>query len=427
MNNATSPESGSVPLRTSNGEPGGLPQPPLGLLHGVRILAVEQYGAGPFGSQFLVGLGAEVIKIESPEDGGDISRSVGPHFMDELPGDASSLFFQSLNVGKKSLSLSLRHPQGRALFHRLCEGAHAVVSNLRGDVPARLGLTYGQLKVHNPALVCAHLTGYGREGERASWPGYDYLMQAEAGYFSLTGEPGSPPARMGLSVIDYMTGVVMALGTVAAIHDAARSGVGCDVDVSLFDVALFNLNYVGAWQLNAAAETTRQPRSAHPSLTPCQLFTTADGWIYLMCNKEKFWRVLCERIGRPELLERPEFISYAQRLAHRELLTQELDRSLVEHTTAHWMAVLGGAVPAAPVRSVAEALHAPQAQESGRIASMPLPGGQSLQLLRSPLRYSKPEPQMRPAPARGADTIALLSELGLDGADIERLREQGAL
>lgn len=427
MSKVTSPDARTGRPQSPNGGPDSPPLPPLGLLHGVRILAVEQYGAGPFGSQFLVGLGAEVIKIESPEDGGDISRSVGPHFMDELPGDASSLFFQSLNAGKKSLSLSLRHPEGRALFHRLCAGAHAVVSNLRGDVPARLGLTYDQLKVHNSALVCAHLTGYGREGERASWPGYDYLMQAEAGYFSLTGEPGSPPARMGLSVIDYMTGVVMALGTVAAIHDASRSGVGCDVDVSLFDVALFNLNYVGAWQLNAAAETTRQPRSAHPSLTPCQLFTTADGWIYLMCNKEKFWRVLCERIGRTDLLQRPEFASYPQRLVHRELLTQELDQSLKTHTTSHWMAVLGGAVPAAPVRSVAEALDAPQARENGRIASVPLPGGQAMQLLRSPLRYTKPEPPMQPAPSRGADTISLLAELGLGDADIARLREQGAL
>ncbi len=398
-----------------------------GLLHGVRILAVEQYGAGPFGSQFLSGLGAEVIKIESPEDGGDISRSVGPHFMDELPEGARSLFFQSLNAGKKSLSLSLRDPRGRALFHRLCEGAHAVVSNLRGDVPVRLGLTYEQLKEHNSALVCAHLTGYGREGKRASWPGYDYLMQAEAGYFSLTGEPGSPPARMGLSVIDYMTGVVMALGTVAAVYDAARTGVGCDVDVSLFDVAMFNLNYVGTWQLNAADETTRQPRSAHPSLTPCQLFTTADGWIYLMCNKEKFWQALCERIGRPDLLVRPEFTGYPQRLLNRDLLTQELDAILVQHTTTHWMTVMGGAVPAAPVRSVAEALRSPDAIDRGGIASVPLSAGQYLQLLRSPLRYSKPEPAVRAAPARGADTAAILAELGLTEADIALLREQGVL
>ena len=408
-------------------EPGGPAALPVGLLHGVRILAVEQYGADPFGSQFLVGLGAEVIKIESPEDGGDISRSVGPHFLEDLPTDASSLFFQSLNAGKKSLSLSLRHPDGRALFHRLCQGAHAVVSNLRGDVPARLGLTYDQLKAHNPALVCAHLTGYGRQGERAAWPGYDYLMQAEAGYFTLTGEPGSPPARMGLSVIDYMTGVVMALGTVAAVFDAARSGLGCDVDVSLFDVALFNLNYVGAWQLNAGAETTRQPRSAHPSLTPCQLFRTADGWIYLMCNKEKFWRVLCERIGRADLLQRAEFTGYAARLAHRAQLTEELDRSLLPQTTEHWMAVLGGAVPAAPVRSVAQALQAPQAREQGRVGTVPLPGGQTLQLLRSPLRSSKSEPPLTPAPQRGAHTDALLAELGLSADELQRLREQGVL
>lgn len=400
---------------------------PAGLLHGVRVLAVEQYGAGPFGSQFLVGLGAEVIKVESPVDGGDVSRAVGPHFHEDLPASASSLFFQSLNAGKRSISLNLALPEGRALFHRLCTTAHAVTSNLRGDVPARLGLTYDNLKVHNPALVCAHLTGYGRGGLRAAWPGYDYLMQAEAGYFSLTGEPGSPPARMGLSVVDYMTGVIMALGTVAALFDARRSGIGCDVDVSLFDVAVYNLNYVGAWMLNAGVSTERQPRSAHPSLTPCQLYETADGWIYIMCNKEKFWQVLCERIGRTELLQRAEFADYPARLRHREALTQTLDTTFRTRTTAAWMEVLGGVVPSAPVRSVEEALRSPDVIGEGRIEQVPVEGAAPLQLLRSPLRCSKPGPGPRGAPAFGQDTADVLHELGVPADEQARLRAAGVL
>jgi crotonobetainyl-CoA:carnitine CoA-transferase CaiB-like acyl-CoA transferase len=396
----------------------------MALLNGIRILSVEQYGAGPFGTQFLAALGAEVIKVEQPEEGGDVSRQVGPHFHPGLPQTASSLFFQSLNAGKKSLTLSLRSAEGRALFHRLCRGAHAVASNLRGDVPARLGLTYAQLREVNPAIVCAHLTGYGREGERAAWPGYDYLMQAEAGYFALTGEPDSPPARMGLSVIDYMTGVVMSLGLVSGVLDAQRTGQGCDVDVSLMDVALSNLNYVGLWQLNAGAETTRQPRSAHPSLTPCQLYTTRDGWIFLMCNKEKFWLALCERIGQPALALDPRFASYPARLRHRDELTVVLDAALRERTTAEWMAAFGGQVPAAPVRSVAEALeHAdPQA-----LAELSVPGAEPLRLLRSPLRDSKPGQAVAAAPALGEHTAELLAEIGIDAPTLAALRARGVV
>lgn len=397
----------------------------MSLLRGVRILAVEQYGAGPFGTQYLAALGAEVIKIEQPEEGGDVSRGVGPHFHPGLPATADSLFFQSLNVGKKSLTLSLRHPEGREIFRRLCATADAVASNLRGDVPAKLGLTYAQLCDANPALVCAQLSGYGREGERAAWPGYDYLMQAEAGYFALTGEPDAPPARMGLSVVDYMTGVVMALGLVSGVLEARHSGQGCDVDVSLFDVALSNLNYVGAWQLNAGAQTVRQPRSAHPSLTPCQLYATADGWIYLMCNKEKFWRVLCERIGRPDLAARPEFRDYAARLRHRDALTVELDAVLRQRDTEAWMRVFGGHVPAAPVRSVAQALEAAGPQQ---VASWPAEGGEpGLRLLRSPLRTSRPAPELAPAPALGADTASILATLGIDAAQLAVLRERGVV
>jgi len=397
----------------------------MSLLNGVRVLAVEQYGAGPFGTQYLAALGAEVIKIEQPEEGGDVSRGVGPHFHAGLPATADSLFFQSLNVGKKSVTLSLRQAEGRAIFRRLCATADAVASNLRGDVPARLGLTYEQLRETNPALVCAHLSGYGREGERASWPGYDYLMQAEAGHFALTGEPDGPPARMGLSVVDYMTGVVMALGLVSGVLEARGSGQGCDVDVSLFDVALSNLNYVGAWQLNAGAHTERLPRSAHPSLTPCQLYTTADGWIYLMCNKEKFWRVLCQRIGRPDLAARPEFRDYASRLRHRDALTHELDAVLRQRATDAWMQVFGGHVPAASVRSVAQALEAagPRHLDSwGLTGDSP-----ALRLLRSPLRTSRPAPVLAPAPALGADTESVLADIGIDAREVMALRQRGVV
>ena len=241
-------------------------------LQGLRILAVEQYGAGPYGSMHLADLGAEVIKIESPP-GGDVSRGTGPYFL----GEGDSLFFQTFNLNKRSLRLDLKAAEGREVFERLVGTADAVLNNLRGDQPVKLGLDYARLGKLNPKVVCAHLSAYGRDNERAAWPGYDYLMQAEAGFMALTGEPDAPPARFGLSMVDFMTGTTMSLGLLAAVIGAMRTGLGRDVDVSLFDVALHQLSYPASWYLNQQHETTRLPRSAHPSTVPCQVYKTADG------------------------------------------------------------------------------------------------------------------------------------------------------
>lgn len=397
------------------------------MLEGVRILAVEQYGAGPFGTLFLADLGAEVIKIENKADGGDISRIVGPHFHAGLPDTARSVFYQGLNRSKKSITLDLAAPGGRAVFHRLVARADAVASNLRGDVPAKLGITYAQLAAANPRIVCAHLTGYGREGRRASWPGYDYLMQAEAGYFHLTGEPDSAPARFGLSLVDLMTGVALAAGLLAALHAAKRDGQGRDVDVSLFDLALANLNYIGHWYLNAGAATGRIPRSAHAAITPCQSYRTRDGWIYLMCNKEKFWAELCRRIGRPEWIEDARFRRFPDRLQHRDLLTGLIDAALQARTTEEWLAAFAGAVPAAPIYDVTQALENPWVKGSARIESIPVEGGAPLALLTNPLRGEGLPLAGRPAPALGADTDAVLADAGFTPAEIARLRAAGVV
>jgi crotonobetainyl-CoA:carnitine CoA-transferase CaiB-like acyl-CoA transferase len=247
-------------------------------LAGYRVLTFENFGAGPYGSMFLADLGAEVVKIENRAQGGDATRGMGPFL-----GEHDSHFFQTFNFNKKSVCLNLRTGPGQEAFRRLAATAHVVLNNLRGDQPEKLGLTYAQLSAVNPRLVCAHLSAYGRDNARKGWPGYDYLMQAEAGFLHVTGEPGSPPSRMGLSIVDFMTGITTALAIVAALLGVARDGKGGDVDVSLFDVALHQLTYPGSWYLNAGMETGRLPRSSHPSATPVQLFPTADGWIFVMC------------------------------------------------------------------------------------------------------------------------------------------------
>jgi hypothetical protein len=190
-------------------------------LAGVRILAVEVYGAGPFGTTHLADLGAEVIKIE-PREGGDVSRAVGPFFL----GEDDSVFFQSLNRNKKSLTLDLKHPEGREVLEKLAKTADGLLSNLRGDQPEKLRITYKDLAGANPRIVCAHLSAYGRDGSRKSWPGYDYLMQGEAGWPRSPGEPDGRPRAWGLSVVDYSTGTTCALALLAGILEARRTGQG---------------------------------------------------------------------------------------------------------------------------------------------------------------------------------------------------------
>ena len=389
---------------------------PAPLLQGLRILSVEQYGAGPFGTQYLADLGAEVIKIENRRDGGDVGRMVGPHFFG--PGD--SHFYQSFNRNKKSLTLDLKHPEGQAVLHQLVGDADVVFNNLRGDLPSKLGLTHEQLGRIKPALVCAHLSAYGRKGSRAHWPGYDYLMQAEAGYLSLTGEPEGPPSRAGLSIVDYMTGTTAALAMLAGVLSARQSGVGRDIDVSLYSVAMYNLAYLATWYLNKGVLTGRQARSGHPSLVPSELYRTQDGWIFLMCNKEKFWGVLCEKIDRPEWTNDERFGSFAARLKHRPELNAALDEVLQQHTTDHWLKRFAGQVPAAPVNDVAQALDNDFAREMGTVVSMAHAQG-PIRTLASPIAAG-PVAAVA-APSLGQHTVQLLQQAGFTEQQIAKLHE----
>jgi crotonobetainyl-CoA:carnitine CoA-transferase CaiB-like acyl-CoA transferase len=278
-----------------------------------------------------------------------MARRVGPYFVN--PGD--SHFFHSFNRNKKSVTLDLKKPAARAVLMALAARADGLMDNLRGDLPEKLGLTYEALAPANPRIVCSHLSAYGRSGSRAHWPGYDYLMQAEAGYLSLTCEPDGPPARMGLSIVDLMTGLFSAFALVSGVIEARATGTGGDLDVSLFDCALQNLSYLATWYLNEVHLQRREPRSAHPSLVPTQLYRTRDGFIFIMCNKEKFWPILCERIGHPEWAQDPRFRTFKDRLDNRALVNELLDEALSRRTTAEWLGHFAGQVP--PPRSTTSA------------------------------------------------------------------------
>lgn len=367
-------------------------------LQGLRILSVEVYGAGPYGTGLLAQLGAEVIKVENAATGGDISRSVGPYHL----GEDDSEFFQSLNAVKKSVTLDLKSSEGRARLHRLLEGSDAIVNNLRGDQPAKLGLRYEDLKTVKASIVCAHLSAYGRDNERTTWPGYDYLMQAECGFLSLTGEPDGPPARVGLSMVDFHTGTMMALGLVSAVLKARETGEGCDIDTALYDTALHQLSYPAVWYLNEGHLTTRLSRSSHPSVIPSQLFRSKDGWVFVMCQTPKFWQLFCDALGHPEWLSDERFALPAERLENREALQELIDRTLSEKTTAEWVAELSGKVPVAPVYDIAEALENPFAHEVGMITQVDHPAKpEGLRLLSCPIRVNGERPPTKRAPALG--------------------------
>jgi crotonobetainyl-CoA:carnitine CoA-transferase CaiB-like acyl-CoA transferase len=390
-------------------------------LAGLRIVAVEQFGAGPFGSLLLADLGAEVIKIEDPATGGDVGRSVPPG-----AADGSSLYFEAFNRGKRSLALDLKNPEGREVFLRLVATADAVYNNLRGDQPERLGLTYDALRETNPAIVCVSLSAYGRTGSRRAEPGYDALVQAEAGWASLTGEPEGPPARSGLPLADYAAGLAAACGLLAGVLQARTTGRGRDIDASLFDTALAMLSYQAVWWLSAGIETKRLPQSAHPSIVPFQFFATADGHIAVACAKEKFFQALVELMDLTHPADDPRFATFASRYEHRDDLLRLLNQCFRELTTDEWLARLRGHVPCAPVLGLPEALALETLTERNMIAVYDHPELGAVRGVGLPLRVAEYEPDYRASPGLGADTAGILAELGYDKGEVARLEASGA-
>lgn len=392
-------------------------------LEDVRIIALEQYGAGPFGTLHLADMGAEVIKIEDPNTAGDIGRYVPPFQEGE-----DSLFFETFNRNKRSLSLDVTTPAGRSVLEKLVATSDAVFSNLRGDVPERLRIRYQDLAPFNPRIVCCSLSAFGMTGPRKKEPGYDYILQGIAGWMSLTGEPGGPPAKSGLSLVDYIGGIVGALAMMIGIHAARRDGKGMDCDVSLFDAAISMLTYPAVWHLNGGFEPERLTRSAHPSLVPFQNFPTADGWIVVGCAKEKFFARLVEAIGEPGLATDPRFATFEARRIHREELVEILDGALLQRSTGEWLTVLTAAgVPCGPVNSVAEAFSDAHTKARGLVVETEHPRFGLVRQPGSPVRVGSDAILHRRAPLRNEDAGYVLTQLlGLSETEIAALADDGA-
>ena len=394
-------------------------RPPL---EGVRILAISQFGAGPFGTTVLSDMGAEVIKIEDPGSGGDVARYVPPFEIDR-----DSLYFQSFNRGKKSITLDLRTESGTAVLHDLVKASDGVYNNLRGDLPAKLGLDYDSLRVFNEKIVCCSLSGFGSTGPRASEPGYDHLIQAYAGYMSITGEPEAPPAKCGVSIIDFAGGYASVLGLMIGLFYAQRTGTGRNVDVSLLDTGIAMLSYFASWTLNRDWEPTRQSHSSHQTLIPSQNFRTRDGWIVVFCAKEKFYENLVEAMGRPELASDPRFSNFAARLKNRDALIPELDKEFARRDTTDWLETLRGGVPCAPVNTVADALRDQQVLARKMILEIEHPEYGAIRQVASPIKTDGVIERPTPGPALGQHTDEVLVEvLGYTDERVSSLRAKGA-
>jgi crotonobetainyl-CoA:carnitine CoA-transferase CaiB-like acyl-CoA transferase len=347
-----------------------------GPLAGIRVLEVGHILAGPFAGVLLADLGADVVKIESEQ--GDLSRTVGSQSV-----DGHNVYFASLNRNKRSVHIDLASPAGQAQLAALVRTAHALIVNMRPSAIRKLGLDYASLSKHNPAIVCVAVTGYGLDGPAAEDPAFDYVIQALTGVAAMTGEPDGPPTLAGYSAVDNSAGIMAALALVAKVHE----GKGGQVDVSLFDTMLAQLNYKAAAYLNGGQRTARHSMGAHTFYVPAQLFATAAGCLALFVTHDVFWRRLCDEVGHGDWADDPRFATMHARHDNRVALLELLSPVLMESSAAEWVArlrPLGLAVGA--VAELGDVLDGDLAAERGMIVTLPTAEG-PLRMLANPVRF----------------------------------------
>jgi crotonobetainyl-CoA:carnitine CoA-transferase CaiB-like acyl-CoA transferase len=388
----------------------------------IRILSLEQFGAGPWGTMQLADLGADVIRIEDPTTRGEVGRSVPPYEQ-----DGSSLFFESFNRNKRSLALDLRYPESRSVLEDLVRGSDAVFSNLRGDQPGKLRLRYDDLKHVNPRIVCVSLSGFGMTGPRASEGAYDATVQGLAGWMSVTGGPDDPPMKSGLSLVDFSAGYVATIAVLTGVWRARREGVGCDADLSLFETALGLLNYMATWSASRGWHARRMPASAHQTLVPFQAFQAADGWLVVACPKETLWRRLCEALEQPSLADDERFAGLAARDEHRDVLLPILEAAFSRRSVGEWIERLTAhGVPCAPVNDIALALGDAQATAREAVVGYEHPVLGDVRTVASPLRLSDSQRPVERAPFLGEHTAEILADVcGYSAERIEQLAAVG--
>jgi len=396
----------------------------MNTLKGLRILAVSQYGAGPFGTLYLADMGAEIIKIEDPVRDGDISRYVGPYTIKK-----DSLFFQTFNRNKKSILLNMRVPEAKKAFHDLVKISDVVFSNARGDQPKKLGLDYDSLKDINPKIVSVCLSGYGSTGPRTKEAGYDYIMQGLAGWMDLTGEPDGPPSKSGLSMVDYSTGIIAALAIMSGVYQAQKTGVGCNMEVSLFDSAVSLLTYPAVWHLNKGYMPKRMADSAHPTIVPSQVFKTKGGHIVLMCQNQKFWINFCKALERNDIAEDEKYNSMDARYKNKDSLLPILKEIFQQKSTPEWIDLFKKYdVPCGPVNKFEDVFKEPQVSAREMVIDVEHPVFGTIKELACPIKVDAMKQKRERAPSFGEHTEEIFkSYLGYSDEKIKELKEKDAI
>lgn len=401
----------------------------MGALSHIRVLDLSRVLAGPWATQILGDLGAEIIKIEKPGEG-DETRHFGPPFLKDKNGaKADATYFLSANRNKKSVAIDLSNPQGAALVKRLARRAHVVVENFKTGSLAKYGLDYQSLSAENPALIYCSLTGFGHSGPYKDKAGYDYLIQGMAGLMSITGQPddapGAEPMKVGVAVSDLLTGLYTTIAILAAIVHQGQTGEGQEIDMALFDCQTAALANQASNYLAGHMVPTRLG-NAHPNIVPYQVFATADGFLILAIANDAQFRRFAKAAGIEHLAEDARFKTNADRVQHRETLIPLLKPVFGKHKTMNWIALLEAAnVPCGPINRVDQVFADPQAIARGLTVSMAHATG-PLDLVASPLKLAKTPPDYRlPPPLLGEHTDDVLREvLGLEEGVVQNLREK---
>jgi crotonobetainyl-CoA:carnitine CoA-transferase CaiB-like acyl-CoA transferase len=380
----------------------------------VRVVDLSRVLAGPYATMVLADLGAEVIKVERPGDG-DETRTWGPPY---AGGEAA--YFLSVNRSKRSIAVDLKHADGRALTLDLCAGADVVIENFRPGTAARLGLDADTVRERNPGVVYCSITGFGRREPRDR-AGYDFIVQAESGLMAITGEPDGPPTKIGVALVDVLTGLNAAVAIVAALREREIGGAGTSIEVSLLDSALAALVNVAQNALVTGDEPARYG-NAHPSIVPYQPFAANDGWVAVAAANDGLFARLCDAIRRPELAADARFATNAARVRNRHALLSVLEETFRTRTAEDWVAALDAAgVPAGKIRGVRDALDA-AGPATVRVRH---PTAGELELVAPP--FAPAARDAEPPPLLGQHTRDVLAELGLDDARVTELERLGVV
>ncbi|WP_407293319.1 CaiB/BaiF CoA transferase family protein [Stutzerimonas zhaodongensis] len=396
----------------------------MGVLQGIKVLDLTRILAGPWSTMALADLGAEIWKIESLE-GGDDTRSWMPPAVAGI-----STYYLSANRNKQSLAVDMRSPQGRQLILELAAQADVIVENFLPASLKRLGLDYGVLSAINPRLIHCSITGYGHNNPLENRPGYDFIIQAESGFMSITGEQEGEPMRLGVAFVDLVTGMNAVQGILAALYEREKSGLGQAVDIALSDSALHFLANVASGYLNTG-NVPQRFGNAHASIVPYQLFNTADGRIALAVGNDEQYRRLCQDVlDRPELYSDPRFTQNKGRTEHRSELLALLQGAFDEWTSETLIAALRDrGIPVGELKNVAQAFDSEPARYRDLVISAEHPVAGDVRMVRSPLRLSRtPTVAPKAPPLHGQHTDSVLGRvLGKSEAELAQLRQAGVI